>query len=118
MPQTKHTEGPWKPYATRNDLALVTSETGLICCGITGWRTGEDRANARLIAAAPDMLKTLQKVAKLLKSLDQNLDSVLRHVATAVKAAESTDEDLTIYDIRADRADATLSFTSVGTQSV
>ena len=58
---TKHTPGPWvvKEY----DDMLVTGQGGIIAGMRSAGRSmNVARANARLIAAAPDLLEALQEV--------------------------------------------------------
>lgn len=64
---TKHTPGPWS-YTSRGDiigngcsLALVKSSAAIVS-------EEQDKANARLIAAAPDLLAELQEMAEVLNS--------------------------------------------------
>ena len=64
--ETKHTTGPWhttKPSES-NGYVWVNPIDG--CCGevATAWSTsqGSAEANARLIAAAPDLLESLEMI--------------------------------------------------------
>ncbi len=65
---TKHTQGPWKAhfeesyFVTGPDLGRVAMMTNLKGAhGLGGRRSGdESAANARLIAAAPDLLEALK----------------------------------------------------------
>ena len=68
----KHTPGPWK--ITRYAALHVETEghRGICSCGYTNSTKDiddENKANARLIAAAPDMLAALQDVAKSYQQL-------------------------------------------------
>ncbi len=72
---TKHTPGPWHvctnkagyPYQIRASFADEDKPGGLV--DITRWASlsmpssAEGQANARLIAAAPDMLAALKQIA-------------------------------------------------------
>ena len=69
--QTKHTRGPWKQSDRRNiGWTLIEPEEGgaVICKILTRHPTGqrekgdfqEEGANAKLIAAAPDLLEALK----------------------------------------------------------
>lgn len=65
----KHTPGPWeaKPHSVIApcDVHGFTS----ICLLISGRKTGEEvRANARLIAAAPELLEELQSALLALEA--------------------------------------------------
>lgn len=60
--ETKHTPGPWHvpkdipgPRVFGPDKWMVAD-----CCGIIRRSTEEEKANANLIAAAPDMLAALK----------------------------------------------------------
>lgn len=66
MSAHKHTPGPWfgRPY---HDPILIQGcdEVGLciaFSCGGGGQKRDEFKANARLIAAAPDLLEALQEL--------------------------------------------------------
>ena len=68
MSKQAHTPGPWtieRPYGepglfvSRGDPAATNP---LICKVREGLRTGEPEANARLIAAAPDLLEVVQAI--------------------------------------------------------
>lgn len=60
---SEHTKGPW---LIRHDIAIYGGEDGkrqVACCNarIGAGMPTEDRANARLIAAAPEMLELLKE---------------------------------------------------------
>jgi hypothetical protein len=57
---TGHTPGPWR-YQERADAYthIVRAEGERFICQLAQDKSGEAEANARLIAAAPDMLKAL-----------------------------------------------------------
>jgi hypothetical protein len=68
---TKHTNGPWR-VTTNNGLpdAVVASDADLGSVGICKIVLLNDHeANARLIAAAPDMFDALWRARKLLLSM-------------------------------------------------
>jgi hypothetical protein len=56
MKTTKHTPGPWRIGALESGQAAVDSASG---AEVTGWVSIPD---ARLIAAAPDMLEALEEL--------------------------------------------------------
>ena len=62
MSNTKYTKGPWEfaefPKAKDWDVA---SDTTPVC---SGYLNDEGKANARLIAAAPELLEALEMVAQ------------------------------------------------------
>lgn len=55
----KHTQGPWRYWKERGYVSELTATNGTL---IAGFDTDPSEANARLIAAAPDLLES----AKLL----------------------------------------------------
>ena len=54
--QPKHTPGPWK--VTRSNMGVRSIDAPV--CRLWMMRSGEGVANARLIAAAPDLLEALR----------------------------------------------------------
>ena len=59
--ETKHTKGEWKTFIDENDIIIETSEkVDAIASIIGGVGYKEDEANAKLIAAAPELLEALQ----------------------------------------------------------
>ena len=71
---SKHTPGPWTPefgeaYRVRSQqdggqIAIMMNLKGQF--GLAGRRSGDEvAANARLIAAAPDLLEALEKIAQI-----------------------------------------------------
>ena len=71
----KHTPGPW----TSNDGRL-TGEGKRFICHLEGMdpRQYEDQANARLIAAAPNLLAVLRSVMSwYTDSIDEDMDPAL-----------------------------------------
>ena len=77
MTTTQHTPGPWhiarRSHAEKRILVTKDGERVLACCstGYAGKRgpipEPERLANARLIAAAPELLAALQQAALVLK---------------------------------------------------
>jgi len=57
---TTHTPGPWK--FTRDDDVYDANDD--VVGGISGPTASEQRANARLVAAAPDMLEVLRSLVR------------------------------------------------------
>ncbi|MDW9880509.1 hypothetical protein GOA90_25320 [Sinorhizobium meliloti] len=79
---SKHTPGPWRaelsPY--RRTLSVV-SETTWICGELLNPSTmpeGEAWANARLIAAAPDLLAALKSLGPILEEIHDKWDEGMR----------------------------------------
>ena len=65
--EVKHTPGPWRvahlfPFKVYAGMNFIC-DTRLDIC-----HTEQDRANARLIAAAPELLDACQMIAKWMKS--------------------------------------------------
>lgn len=92
MSQTKHTPGPWH---VEGDHVVTTDHMAkqLIAWPVEGPYAlpyPERRANAHLIAAAPDMLSALQEALEELGTIDGNIaDGRETYVSTTViKAIE------------------------------
>lgn len=68
---SKHTPGPWvvdsedADLFTQNQSRMWINATGMHIGYVDGPRTSERIANARLIAATPEMYELLQQVADL-----------------------------------------------------
>ncbi len=66
--QTPHTPGPWRSFEAGSEGAYIKRATGdsrfdlRTIAAVTYGETLTAFANARLIAAAPDMLEALQRV--------------------------------------------------------
>lgn len=69
---TKHTPGPWEQTYGKRGTLCVISDTTWICGEIENPHSPIDEveaiANARLIAAAPDLLEALEGVSVLINS--------------------------------------------------
>jgi len=62
MSESKHTQGPWSYHYTSNhDDMIIDSEDDTVIYHAANWPV--DEANARLIAAAPDLLGACEAVA-------------------------------------------------------
>lgn len=63
MSETKHSKGPWQIVDVDGYIEVRTLD-GFEVCGIGDMEVieGEDLANARLIATAPDMLAALEAI--------------------------------------------------------
>jgi hypothetical protein len=99
-----HTEGPWM-YATGEDWdgAHVTDKHGRIvadcqgcdipgACGEVG--TDEAKANARLIAAAPEMLEALREMLSMFgdhEQYDEDSAQVISQTRQVIAKAEGRD---------------------------
>lgn len=60
--QTKHTAGPWEVQGNNIVATKGNVDVAVICYSGEHF-TGEDKANARLIAAAPTMYEFIAKVS-------------------------------------------------------
>ena len=67
MNDTKHTPGPWEPCNIGDGKLSIIHNGPIAYTGDAGNNEGE--ANARLIAAAPDMLAALEKCRNMAESL-------------------------------------------------
>jgi hypothetical protein len=74
----QHTPGPWKVYRTRDDRVIIgigdkdgggITDSGDIANNTMGlWRSGPEReANARLVAAAPELLEACESALMQLR---------------------------------------------------
>ena len=69
---SKHTKGPWHTGQGNGEGSIFADEGRMrfengtvlypICTMNTGWDEAEDAANARLVAAAPELLEALQNL--------------------------------------------------------
>lgn len=95
---TQHTPGPWN-YSGPCEITgrySIFHNGPLAYCADTTAKPGDGEANARLIAAAPDLLDVLQEAVK-----------VLDYAAFALDAPEASHFRATIADARAAIAKAT-----------
>lgn len=78
MPETQsgqHTPGPWK--SVNCEVQTDTDEPRLIAdLGAIRWNFGEAAANARLIAAAPDLLEALDQCQRYIGLLTVDANKV------------------------------------------
>lgn len=90
-PVSAHTPGTWK--ATKGYSPTVVSDGGHVIAGsiggkpvdsLGGVRLGEVDANARLIAAAPDLLRACMD---LLECTDAELGDVMKQAEAAIHKA-------------------------------
>lgn len=93
MSESKHTPGPWKTKISggERDVFSVKDIHGHVLARVSGYAISaitpeQRRANARLIAAAPDLLEALKKVVAMcdagaLAALD--IDAIRDDIAKA-----------------------------------
>lgn len=80
---SKHTKGEWLVYSSRTRMfvyAVVSGVTSLVAT-VLGCNAEEQKANARLIAAAPEMCELLAKLS--FTTLDEPVSDKL--LADAIK---------------------------------
>ena len=91
--QVKHTPGPW---VARHDDMVCSKEGRIIAdCESTSYNmppapsTAEDKANARLIAAAPEMYEALRNLLEVYQdSTDDDGSPVVLNAIDALAQAE------------------------------
>lgn len=90
---TKHTRGPWSFIASPNRWSVlqVGSSGRWVIAGGTAWAIpglqSEAEANARLIAAAPDLLEALREARVLLVHAACPIDWIDAAIAKATGEA-------------------------------
>jgi hypothetical protein len=95
-----HTKGPWKLKNTSADWIRIVGPNGQWVdvgqpCTSTGKLTDEVIANARLIAAAPELLSALRRAFNLIKEsgfssglIEDEFDATLKQAGDAIAKAE------------------------------
>ena len=95
---TKHTPGPWRVHPTNKERVIQSSQDIASMSGIFR-DTVERESNARLIAAAPELLAVLQQAHKTLTERcmeDGSMDwvspgqTLLERIANAIEDATGT----------------------------
>lgn len=96
--QSKHTPGPWRVYCdpchydTASDVKSDCGQFFASVGGKSGWQ--EQEANARLIAAAPDLLEALEAIVHTWDGpaykhfMRDNIDLAKRAIAKAKGGVE------------------------------
>ena len=82
----KHTPGPWRVWTPppNGEQCIGDSKGLMVAVATTGITFNETLANARLIAAAPDLLEALQAI---IESVDRNGAAILTELESAARAA-------------------------------
>jgi hypothetical protein len=83
---SEHIPGPWELFASQNGAFDITALNGaVVICHREDWthRANESRANARLIAAAPDMLAALKRVLAVADRKTEEFDAARAAIAKA-----------------------------------
>lgn len=84
-----HTKGPWRLFENARGVGVVSDPWDVAHCGgfSTGRGRSEEIANARLMAAAPDMLEALEGAAAALFRLDGHDKEMFASEIEAVRSA-------------------------------
>lgn len=104
MSETKHTQGPWKAVRAESpdntggfDWAILDANSRIVSEAFEhvgqlsgGYDKRPAEANARLIAAAPDLLEALQEILGYRGGADNALDDeyVMERARAAIAKAE------------------------------
>jgi hypothetical protein len=88
---SKHTPGPWQVFTTKDGTRFIgigdADGVGVTDPRFGLWRGGQEReANARLIAAAPDLLEALKWAIERLDLLAEQSDRAETARAAIIKA--------------------------------
>ena len=95
-PATKHTPGPWKTRPSVNGTYVEAGNLAVAFCGLNGLRgvdswynitPDEAAANARLCAAALDLLKALEGVVRVADRATDEFDAARAAIAKATGVA-------------------------------
>ena len=91
---TQHTEGPWRYLEGRNGEFLISCESGGFAplARIKGDKRStlkDAKANARLIAAAPDLLGALSKIEAACAVIPESLEGYLEPLSDALADARA-----------------------------
>jgi hypothetical protein len=89
MSSTKHTPGPWTTPDAYPNAIQVTSASGWICSLEVNKvnATEEQKANARLIAAAPELLRVAELAATLNTQTNHIGSGMLSELVERARAA-------------------------------
>jgi hypothetical protein len=96
QPTAKHTAGPWKVRPGVNGAYVEAGNLAVAFCGLNGLRVvdswynitpDEAAANARVCAAAPDLLKALEGVLRVADRKTGEFDAARAAIAKATGEA-------------------------------
>ena len=93
-PRTTHTPGPWYTGAPEWPNKVFARDRHAVAMAECSYMNGDDEdiANARLIAAAPDLLAVAQRLAAWgrmeIPSTDANLTNIIHDALAAIAKAE------------------------------
>jgi hypothetical protein len=85
---TEHSPGPWNSSCYGDGSFIVRGHYGRIVCTrdrVPFPRREESEANARLIAAAPELLEALQKAREYVAKVNGSIVGAIGHDNTIVK---------------------------------
>jgi len=83
--KTKHTQGEWINLGYRVDVDVADGLSGI--CVMSEWMPKEEmEANAKLIAAAPELLAALLSITEYW--ITPQKDSLTQHIEHSLKLAE------------------------------
>lgn len=85
-----HTPGPWKAEYSEGDEWEVLAGANLPIAYISGWAGRSAKVNARLIAAAPDLLAALAGIIEIGKRdmTNPKYDAYFEEARAAIAKAE------------------------------
>lgn len=84
MNESKHTPGPWFQQNDKDSPYITTMSGGRIAYINNRSGSGEQAANACLIAAAPDLLEALQEILDSADSTSVGYDIAVKAIAKAI----------------------------------
>lgn len=101
----QHTPGPWvgkvdgiypetdwsadHEHASTASWVAINAPNGstVALATITGWNDDKLEANARLIAAAPDLLQALEYIGRFIDPTAKDAETMVKHARTAIAKA-------------------------------
>lgn len=87
---TKHTAGPWRYELEKGFCGDIIASNGKIIASFIDEPSADD---ARLIAAAPELLEALRSLSELYNS-DDGCKSLPQYIAARVAIAKATGESV------------------------
>ncbi|MCP4540270.1 MAG: hypothetical protein GY832_24285 [Chloroflexi bacterium] len=92
MSTMKHTPGPWHTHESRADEIWASRRPIAMTVARAGDDRGEEEANTRLIATAPDLLKAcrnaLRVIGYVVEVHDFSFEATMQQLKTAIAKAE------------------------------
>lgn len=98
METTKHTPGPWKLDGQTVSIPVLNDKAGAELIRVfLDKEPGTAKANAKLIASAPELLDTLKRIHEAVMENEDDLnnipiDALKNSIQSAIKKATSTDK--------------------------